>query len=73
MAADPKRRLMSRSGTRIETNPVDQSRAEGRHQRDLATRRLSVRPRFWDATVDAWLTDDAETPEPELGRERIRP
>ncbi|MEN2424290.1 hypothetical protein AABB02_40090 [Streptomyces rimosus] len=60
VAADLKRRLMSRSGTRIEISPVDQSRVEGRHQRDLATRRLSVRPRFWDAAVDAWLADDAE-------------
>ncbi|WP_033024736.1 hypothetical protein [Streptomyces rimosus] len=42
------------------TAPVDQTRVEGRHQRDLATRRLSVRPRVWDAAVDAWLADDAE-------------
>ncbi|WP_394298116.1 transcriptional regulator [Streptomyces rimosus] len=60
VAADLKRRLMSRGGTRIEINPVDQTRVEGRHQRDLATRRLSARPRFWDAAVDAWLADDAE-------------
>ncbi|MFH9425574.1 hypothetical protein [Streptomyces sp. NPDC017529] len=25
-----------------------------------AARRLSVRPRFWDAAADAWLADDAE-------------
>ncbi|WP_033027892.1 hypothetical protein [Streptomyces rimosus] len=60
VAADLKRRLTSRGGTRIEINPVDQTRVEGRHQRDLATRRLSVRPRVWDAAVDAWLADDAE-------------
>ncbi|WP_234445423.1 transcriptional regulator [Streptomyces rimosus] len=60
VAADLKRRLTSRGGTRIKINPVDQRRGEGRHQRDLATRRLSVRPRFWDAAVDAWLADDAD-------------
>ncbi|MEN2424281.1 transcriptional regulator [Streptomyces rimosus] len=60
VAADLKRRLTSRGGTRIEINPVDQTRVEARHQRDLSTRRLTVRPRFWDAAVDAWLADDAD-------------
>ncbi|MEN2424284.1 hypothetical protein AABB02_40060 [Streptomyces rimosus] len=60
VAADLKRRLMSRGGTCIEINPVDQHRVEARHQRDLATRRLTVRLRVWDAAVDAWLADDAD-------------
>ncbi|MFF2813127.1 hypothetical protein ACFVT2_39375 [Streptomyces sp. NPDC058000] len=51
---------MARGGTRIEINPVDQTHVEARHQRDLNTRPLTVRPRYWDAAVDAWLADDAE-------------
>ncbi len=60
VAAGLKRRLISRGATRIEINPVDQTLAEGRHQRDLATRRLPISSRVWDAAVDAWLADDAD-------------
>ncbi|MDT0382509.1 transcriptional regulator [Streptomyces sp. DSM 42041] len=60
IAADLKRRLTSRGGTRIEIDPVDQTAVERRHRRDLATRRLTVRPRHWNAAVDAWLADDDE-------------
>lgn len=60
VAADLKRRLTSRGGTRIEIDPVDQTAVELRHRRDLQTRRLTVRPRHWTAAVDAWLADDDE-------------
>jgi hypothetical protein len=59
VAADLKRRLMSGGGTRIEIDPVDQSRVDPRHRRDLQVRHINVRPRVWDAAVDAWLADDA--------------
>jgi hypothetical protein len=58
IAADFKRRLAARGGTRIEIDPVDQTRVDARHRRDLTTRRLTVRPRHWEAAVDAWLADD---------------
>ncbi|WP_431782415.1 transcriptional regulator [Streptomyces chumphonensis] len=61
VAADLKHRLTTRGGTRIEIDPVDQTRVDPRHRRDLQTRRLTVRPRHWDVAVDAWLNDDAET------------
>lgn len=61
VAADLKRRLTARGGTRIEIDPVDQTAVELRHRRDLATRRLTVRPRHWETAVDAWLADDADT------------
>ncbi|HET6634864.1 MAG TPA: transcriptional regulator [Streptomyces sp.] len=60
VAADLKRRLMARGGTRIEIDPVDQTNVAPRHRRDLSVRRLTVRPRYWDAAVDAWLADDEE-------------
>lgn len=58
VAADLKRRLGSRGGTRVEIDPVDQSAVDARHRRDLQTRRLTVRAQHWEAAVDAWLTDD---------------
>lgn len=60
VAADLKRRLAARGGTRVEIDPVDQTAVEPRHRRDLQTRRLTVRPRHWEAAVDAWLADDDE-------------
>lgn len=60
VAADLKRRLTALGGTRIEIDPVDQSRVDPRHRRDLAVRRITVRPRHWEAAVDAWLADDTE-------------
>jgi hypothetical protein len=60
VAADLRRRLTRRGGTRIEIDPVDQTAVAPRHRRDLAVRRLTVRPRHWDAAVDAWLADDEE-------------
>ncbi|UCM91607.1 transcriptional regulator [Streptomyces marincola] len=61
VAADLKRRLMSHGGTRIEIDPVDQSRVEVRHRRDIQIRHINVRPRVWDTAVDAWLADDEQT------------
>lgn len=60
VAADLKRRLTARGGTRVEIDPVDQSTVDARHRRDLSVRRLTVRPRHWEAAVDAWLADDEE-------------
>ena len=60
VAADLKRRLASQGGTRIEIDPVDQTAVDPRHRRDLSVRRLTVRPRHWNAAIDAWLTDDDE-------------
>ncbi|MFJ8671999.1 transcriptional regulator [Streptomyces sp. NPDC093589] len=57
VATDLKRRLNSRGGTRIEINPVDQSRVARPHWRDLSTRTINVRG-VWDAAVDAWLAED---------------
>lgn len=61
VAADLKRRLMSGGGTRIEIDPVDQSQVDIKHRRDIQVRHINVRPRVWDAAVDAWLADDYET------------
>ncbi|MDT0382417.1 transcriptional regulator [Streptomyces sp. DSM 42041] len=61
IAADLKRRLGSRGGTRIEIDPVDQTSVDRRHRRDLSVRRLTVRPHHWHTAVDAWLTHDHET------------
>jgi hypothetical protein len=60
VAADLRRRLTARGGTRIEIDPVDQRAVAPRHRRDIRVRRTTVRPRLWDAAVDAWLTDDQE-------------
>ncbi|PJE97233.1 transcriptional regulator [Streptomyces carminius] len=60
VAADLKRRLKAGGGTRIEIDPVDQSRVAAPHRRDVQVRRLTVRPRVWEAAVDAWLADDHE-------------
>jgi hypothetical protein len=60
LAADLKRRLAARGGTRIEIDPVDQRAVDPRHRRDIQLRRTTVRPRLWDAAVDAWLTGDQE-------------
>jgi len=60
VAADLKKRLNSHGrGTRVEINPVDQSRVEGRHQRDLSSRSITVRG-VWDRAVDAWMNDDVD-------------
>ncbi|MCF6524543.1 transcriptional regulator [Streptomyces sp. JJ36] len=61
VAADLRRRLTARGGTRIEIDPVDQSRVAPRHRRDVRVRRLTVRPRHWDTAVDAWLAEDEDT------------
>ncbi|WP_329046703.1 transcriptional regulator [Streptomyces sp. NBC_01422] len=58
VAADLKHRLNNDGrGTRVEINPVDQSRVERRHQRDVAGRSINVRG-VWDRAVDAWLDED---------------
>ncbi|MEU0300608.1 transcriptional regulator [Streptomyces sp. NPDC006175] len=60
VAADLKKRLNNHGrGTRVEINPVDQSRVEGKHQRDLSSRSITVRG-VWDRAVDAWMDDDLE-------------
>ncbi|MFJ9059968.1 transcriptional regulator [Streptomyces sp. NPDC102409] len=60
VAADLKKRLHNNGrGTRVEINPVDQSRVDGRHQRDLSSRSISVRD-VWDRAVDAWMDDDVD-------------
>ncbi|CAM5513053.1 Transcriptional regulator OS=Streptomyces rimosus subsp. rimosus (strain ATCC / DSM 40260 / JCM 4667 / NRRL 2234) OX=1265868 GN=SRIM_040555 PE=4 SV=1 [Streptomyces rimosus subsp. rimosus] len=51
---------MSRGGTRIEINPVDETRVEGRHQRDLLPDGCPHAPASGTPAVDAWLADDAE-------------
>ncbi|AXK36702.1 transcriptional regulator [Streptomyces armeniacus] len=58
VAADLKRRLTARGGTRIEIDPVDQTAVAPAHRRTLPVRRMTVRPRHWSAAVDAWLADD---------------
>ncbi|MDP9612901.1 transcriptional regulator [Streptomyces demainii] len=61
VVADLKRRLNNRGrGTRIEIDPVDQSRVQHRHQRDLETRNINVRGAVWDRAVDAWITEDTQ-------------
>ena len=60
VATDLKHRLNSNGhGTRVEINPVDQTRVDGRHQRDLSSRSLNVRG-IWDRAVDAWIDDDVQ-------------
>lgn len=60
VATDLKHRLNNDGrGTRVEINPVDQSRVDNKHQRDLASRNISVRG-VWDRAVDAWLDDDVQ-------------
>ncbi|RAS22773.1 hypothetical protein BCL80_11919 [Streptomyces avidinii] len=60
VAADLKKRLNTHGrGTRVEINPVDQTRVEGRHQRDLSSRSINVRG-VWDRAVDAWMNDDVD-------------
>ncbi|MFE3476357.1 transcriptional regulator [Streptomyces bacillaris] len=60
VAADLKRRLHNGGrGTRVEINPVDQSRVKRRHQRDLSSRSVNVRDLgIWDRAVDAWMEED---------------
>ncbi|MGW3569625.1 transcriptional regulator [Streptomyces sp. NPDC000941] len=59
VVADLKRRLNNRGrGTRIEIDPVDQSRVDRKHQRDLETRDINVRGAVWDRAVDAWIAED---------------
>ncbi|MFE1935959.1 transcriptional regulator [Streptomyces sp. NPDC059474] len=61
VVADLKRRLTnSGRGTRIEIDPVDQSRVQHRHQRDLQTRNINVRGAIWDRAVDAWIAEDTQ-------------
>ncbi|GAA1924293.1 transcriptional regulator [Streptantibioticus ferralitis] len=67
VVADLKRRLNKGGrGTRIEIDPVDQSRVHSRHRRDLErgleTRVINVRGNVWDRAVDAWIAGN----EPEL-------
>ncbi|WP_432106036.1 transcriptional regulator [Streptomyces sp. bgisy091] len=58
VATDLKHRLNNEGrGTRVEINPVDQSRVERRHQREVASRSINVRG-VWDRAVDAWLEED---------------
>ncbi|MEU2462517.1 transcriptional regulator [Streptomyces sp. NPDC012473] len=60
VATDLKHRLNNDGrGTRVEINPVDQSRVENKHQRDVASRNVNVRG-VWDRAVDAWIDDDFE-------------
>ncbi|NJP65522.1 transcriptional regulator [Streptomyces spiramenti] len=47
-------------GTRIEIDPVDQSGVPLKHRRHLSIRSTTVRPRVWEAAVDAWLTGDLD-------------
>lgn len=59
-----KRRLANHGrGTRIEIDPVDQRNVGSPHRRDLPVRHTTVRPRVWDAAVDAWLDEDYEAME----------
>ncbi|MFF4248888.1 transcriptional regulator [Streptomyces sp. NPDC001822] len=58
VATDLKHRLNNDGrGTRVEINPVDQSRVENKHQREVASRNINVRG-VWDRAVDAWIDDD---------------
>ncbi|MFJ8871278.1 transcriptional regulator [Streptomyces sp. NPDC102473] len=60
VATDLKHRLNNDGrGTRVEINPVDQSRVENKHQREVASRNINVRG-VWDRAVDAWIDDDVE-------------
>ncbi|MFE7759745.1 transcriptional regulator [Streptomyces sp. NPDC057429] len=60
VAVDLKHRLNNQGrGTRVEINPVDQSRVAAPHRRDLSSRSVSVRG-VWDRAVDAWIDDDVQ-------------
>jgi hypothetical protein len=64
VAAHLKQRLANQGrGTRIEIDPVDQRGVQIPHRRDLPVRHTTVRPRIWDAAVDAWLDEDYEAME----------
>lgn len=59
VAAHLKRRLGNDGrGTRIEIDPVDQRGVGVPHRRALPVRSTTVRPRVWNAAVDAWLAGD---------------
>ncbi|MEU0002180.1 transcriptional regulator [Streptomyces microflavus] len=66
VAADLKRRLHNGGrGTRVEINPVNESRVDRKHQRGeglrrrLSTRDVNVRDLdLWDRAVDAWMDND---------------
>ncbi|GAA1894183.1 hypothetical protein GCM10009716_00070 [Streptomyces sodiiphilus] len=59
-----KRRLANNGrGTRIEIDPVDQRNVQQPHRRDLPVRHTNVRPRIWNAAVDAWLAGDRQAME----------
>ena len=63
VAPSLKRRLATGragGGTRVEIDPVDQSRVSPRHRRSITQRDLTIRPRHWDTAVDAWLDEDDE-------------
>lgn len=60
VAASLKHRLASAGGTRVEIDPVDQSRVHIKHRRALNTRHLTIRPHHWNTAVDAWLEDDEQ-------------
>ncbi|NJQ07360.1 transcriptional regulator [Streptomyces lonarensis] len=47
-------------GTRIEIDPVDQRGVPLPRRRDVSVRSTTVRPRVWEAAVDAWLDNDLE-------------
>ncbi|MEU0304644.1 transcriptional regulator [Streptomyces sp. NPDC006175] len=58
VATDLKYRLNNNGrGTRGESNPVDQSGVERKHQRDVASRNINVRG-VRDRAVDAWIDED---------------
>lgn len=60
VAADLKKRLNREgNGTRVEINPVDQTRIGSWRQRDLSGRSINVRG-VWDRAVDAWMDDDVD-------------
>ncbi|MBB0245870.1 transcriptional regulator [Streptomyces alkaliphilus] len=59
VVAHIKRRLAREGrGTRIEIDPVDQSRVLPGRRRDLNVRRITIRPATWTAAVDAWAEGD---------------
>lgn len=66
VAKDLKARLHNGGrGTRVEINPVNESRVDRKHQRGeglrrrLSTRDVNVRDLdLWDRAVDAWMDDD---------------
>ncbi|MBB0244968.1 transcriptional regulator [Streptomyces alkaliphilus] len=59
VVAHIKRRLAREGrGTRIEIDPVDQTRVAPGRRRDLNVRRITIRPTTWTAAVDAWAHGD---------------